>query len=311
MPSLIAHAYFAEDLSSSYNALTDVIAKEPLAFRLGSQGPDPLFYGGIHPKRPLHLLMASRKYGNRLHKMDGTALFSALCEEMKTIEMPGYHDIFLSFVLGQYAHYLLDSTAHPYIFYWSGFDENGLLTGEYHYAHAHFEARIDASLALRRGQEEKLGHPEQVLELDDEKLKIISEHFTSALEKVFKTHFPKNYYRDAVMNMRSVYHMVNKKKKPGNFLKMLYLPRTKQDVVLNQEHHVWMQPVTGERLEDSFLDLYRKAQETFKEAYALLEEGSTLEEALKSRLNGLNYEGCVPGYKKIYKDKEGLLTKEN
>ncbi len=308
MPSLLTHYFFAQDAFKTLISEERALKGQMDAFSLGSQGPDPLFYYGLLPKRPLHLFAALKKYGNQLHHLDGTALFSSLQQELGSMEEGEEKNVFLAFCYGQFAHYLLDSTAHPYIFYWSGFDEQGALSGKYHYAHAHFEGRIDASLAFERGKEELTARPEKVLEIDPKKLEIISKHFSKSVNRVFKAHLPARYYRNALYNMRDTYVIVNGRPGEKGLMKQLYIPRKPQPAVMNEGHLVWMHPVSGESSSASLKELYEKALSRFKNA--LSEEGSFYQKA-ESELNGRTYDGILPGYKRTYKDREGRLAKDD
>lgn len=301
MPSLLTHAFFAKDAFQTLLSGESRLGDQLDAFSLGSQGPDPLFYYGLLPKHALHLFVASKKYGNKLHHLDGTALFASLQAELDAMEEGEDKKIFLAFCYGQFAHYLLDSTAHPYIFYWSGFDENGALTGKYHYAHAHFEGRIDASLAFERGKGELTEHPESVLSIDPRKLDVISVHFSKAVRTVFKAHLGSRYYKDALRNMKDTYVLVNKRPEEKGLMKQLYLPRKSQPGVMNEQHLAWMHPVSGESSSASFKDLYALALGRFYKA--LKEEGSFYSRA-GTELNGKTYDGILPGYKRTYKDRE-------
>ena len=74
MPNLLAHRLFIDNIIQC-NSLEE---KEIIALRLGTQGPDPMFYHGIIPWRSWHFIIALKKIGNKLHKENGRRFFLEL-----------------------------------------------------------------------------------------------------------------------------------------------------------------------------------------------------------------------------------------
>ena len=120
MPNLLAHSLLVKRLYNNEVEKNSIEKKSFLVGNydflvLGSLGPDPLFYTGILPSHGLHLLTASKKVGNKLHKLDGKKLFKRMVEQVYFIENDKERNRYCAFVLGQFAHYLLDRISHPYI----------------------------------------------------------------------------------------------------------------------------------------------------------------------------------------------------
>ena len=120
MPNLLAHRLFIDNIIQC-NSLEE---KEIIALRLGTQGPDPMFYHGIIPWRSWHFIIALKKIGNKLHKENGRRFFLELKNECEKIKNPEEKKIFAAFCFGQISHLLLDRSAHPFIYYFSGFDDD-------------------------------------------------------------------------------------------------------------------------------------------------------------------------------------------
>src|SRR5574344_1561459 len=259
MPSLLTHSFFAEDFLLRHTGESNFLEANKDAFLLGSQGPDPLFFYGIWPKRGLHLNVAMDKIGNKLHSMDGTKLFYLCFQQWDKMLIPFSKDVFASFVFGQLAHYLLDSSCHPYVLFFSGFDKKAKgIKGKYHYRHAHFEARIDSTLSIDRAQMKLIKRPGDVLSVEEDKMGVISENFTAVLEGIKGGKLPKNMYADAVKNGREVCFMVNSAHKLKDAMIMasplnkLFIPRDPLGDVMNNGHQTWENPCTGERHSESF-----------------------------------------------------------
>lgn len=285
------------------------------AFRIGSQGPDPLFFYSLILKRGLHPKIAKQKLGSQMHHLDGTLLFSKFIEQADGLEEESEREVLSSFIMGQLAHFLLDSTAHPYVYYWSGFDASGHLSGHYHYRHAHFEGQIDATLAYNRGRQELIGHPQQVLTIDDETLHLISASFVTVMERMFSMSLPNNMYYDALKDMSDFYCFANsgaawKRKFFGkSAIGQIYLPRTPYKEVLNDSHQIWLEPSTGIKRNDSFGELYSKAAARLENCYQRSVKTGLRYEYFSKVMPNTNYNGYALGAKMIYQDKTKRFVK--
>lgn len=317
MPSLLTHSFFGEDFLSRHESESNFLLTNKDAFLIGSQGPDPLFFYGIWPKRVLHPLVALAQVGIKIHKSDGQVFFSSCFQQLDKMLIPYSKDVFSAFVFGEFAHYILDSTCHPYVYYWSGFDaKSGRVKGKYHYRHAHFEGRIDSELALQRAQLQLIKKPQKVLSVDEEKLALISENVCPALEKIRGKKVPCFMYRDSVLNMNEVYSMVNGARRKGKAimrvtpLYKLYIPRDPNGDVLNNGHQTWQNPFTGEKRKESFDELLVIAGKRLEKAYQDFKDNGFTYEVLKKHLTGSDYNGGFKGRVKKYKDEKDFLYRE-
>lgn len=313
MPSLLTHAFFAEDFVEKHKRENLVINKYPKAFSLGSQGPDPLFFYGLWPKRGLKLKLAKEAMGTQLHKSDGAQLFSTAFEQIDSIENQEEKDIFTSFILGQFAHYMLDSHSHCYVYYWSGFDKRGRLGGKYHYRHGFFEASIDSVLANARRKKELTYQPHKVLEIPERQLEIINKNFVKVLEDFFSKKLPEQFYTESVKNMIDIYILANGGCGIRHLffghtsLGQIYIPRKGNEIVMNPEHLVWKNPSEGLSQKDTFMDLFNKAQGDMEIAYSNISKNGLNMESIKPLLKGLNYSGIPMGKTNRYQDVENKL----
>lgn len=306
MPNLFAHHLLIKKLYSAKVTENSFMSGNFESLALGTQGPDPLFYEGVMPIRAVRPRLAKAKLGNKLHRSDGSRFMALLLEQIKS-EPEAATDVFRTFVFGQFCHYILDKTCHPYIYYMSGFDEEGKLTGRYHYEHAHFESELDVCLALLNGMEDELKTPYVLFPDDTELLKTIEPGMLGAITEFFDRSLPEDYYENAVRNMRTMVKIVNKA--PEAVMKVLgksifgglRLPRTADRRVLNPDREKWLDPVTGEEHHESFQDLFDQALQTVEAAYdRVLAQGLTME-TLRPYYDGLNYKGSTPGTIMKYK----------
>ncbi len=316
MPSTLTHYFFASDFLKSITDKKDFLINNEDCFLLGTQGPDPLFFFGLLPFNGLHLFEANKKYGGQLHKSDGKRLFRLMINETKDISNLEEKNMFLAFTYGQFAHYILDSTVHPYVYYFSGFDDGGHLSGKYHYLHPHFEARIDSSLVcLRNESEELINKPYQVIAIDDKKLDVISKHFDNVLRTYFEKKIADNIYKSAILNMRACLRFTNgisafKTKLLGKGrVGALHIPFKTNHNVLNENHLAWQDPYTGKSSVMSFNELYDLAIRKLKGNYCSL-SNELLFKDIDLLLDGLTYSGIPLGETLKYKDVKGVLLSE-
>jgi len=312
MPSLITHNYFALDFLASNNDGSGVFSY-PSSFRLGSQGPDPLFFAGLIPFRGFSIKVMKSKLGSKLHRMDGNLLFKELFKQLNNIDDLTSKDIFFSFIMGQFAHYCLDSICHPYIYYFSGFNKQGNLKGPYHYSHSHFESRIDSAFATNRKELQYVYHPENILKIPEDELIVINDNFNVVLERIFNVKLKKNYYLNAVKNMIFAYRFTNKGKKGfgrifhKTVLHQLVIPRNEDDKSLNPNHIEWQVPYSGVVCKESFYELYYRGLDKFKKHYENIDIEKPTYEDIKGAFNGLNYSGVPLNQVIKYQDLDGKL----
>lgn len=326
MPNLLAHHLLVKrfalkeaELRSAYPGAEDFITGNFDYLALGAQGPDPLFYLGIVPGHALHLVAASKKIGNALHKEDGKRFFRLLVERSYVIEPEGNTNRqqrqFKAFVLGQFSHYLLDRECHPYILYESGFDkETGKIKGHSHYDHAHFESEIDFALCQKYHYDYFLSHPADILPDNKLVLKLIDDNLNQPLCQMYGLkHLPKRFYSNALTNMRSMISYLNKGSDfrvalfPKSIsVKGMRLPKEVNEDVLNEKREFWLDPVTGERHAESFLELHSRAFQILEEVYEEILKNGFNYESFAKYINGLNYYGTPLDakwtYQRRYKD---------
>ena len=314
MPNFLAHSLVAKRVMAKEgkNDSGFLASDTEDFFILGSFGPDALFYGGLLPQNGLHLGYARKKIGNKIHKTDAKDYFRLLVNEVYSTDDVKSRRQFEAFTLGQLSHYLLDSIAHPYIRYESGFDSNGRITGKFHYEPAHFESRIDAALGKKYGISYYL-EPDHFPVCSKKKvLNCLEKPYDDVLKSRLKLkRLPKHYYSSCIKNWISIYKLSNKK---GKFFTFLYgksqlgAIRTPKDVdrsVLNEEKQDWKNPVTGEIHNESFIQRHAKATELTCACYKDLRKQGFNYSVISKYLDGLDYYGKAIGSKMtIWKGKK-------
>lgn len=207
MPSVLTHFEFYKQ---AFNKLDIGI--------IGTQGPDPFFYYGkaISPTKSAREL---RKFGTFLHKVDPAVTFKYLLEyiEGSCIQEK---EVLITYLKGMIAHYILDKTCHPYIWYKSGFvtpgDNNKF---KYFKNHADIESAIDVLLMDHFKDKTKTY---EAISFNKKDLKIVSKMIYSLGRGCYKNKFIRmNSFYKAVKSM----HFVNKALYDKNGKKKAFLDK--------------------------------------------------------------------------------------
>ena len=145
MPATITHAYFAKDL---YEVLPDTISSKLDLSRtkMFAQSTDSIMFYNILSLAPGK---SFRKFDHYFHTHNTKAFFISLLDYVKRhniVDTDTY-----SFIVGFIAHYVLDSTIHPYVIYKAGqFNKKDKTTYKYNNIHHFMETFIDNDLVIRR-----------------------------------------------------------------------------------------------------------------------------------------------------------------
>lgn len=148
MPSSNTHSYFCEDV---YNKLSKNVKKKLKDninyFKVFGQGPDPYFFYDFH------LSKRSKKVYKINRAMQHSKVNEHFMQLINYINKMNYYDNnqIMAYLYGQICHFVLDSTAHPYIIYYSGtYDQKRKETYKYNGLHEEMEYYIDSYLIFQR-----------------------------------------------------------------------------------------------------------------------------------------------------------------
>ena len=254
-----------------------------------------MFYHGIIPWRSWHFIIALKKIGNKLHKENGRRFFLVLKNECEKIKNPEEKKIFAAFCFGQISHLLLDRSAHPFIYYFSGFDDDGRITGRFHYEHANYESEIDCILATKNAAIDFREKTFECLPYDKSVYKIIDKNLVPVLNKMYGVKLYKKYYSNSICNFRSMQKMTTNKLLrilgKDNMFKALYTPNHVEKDVMNEKKAIWKNPVTGNESKATFYDLFDKAQDIAIKAFEMFKQKGITDELINFVCNDMDYRG--------------------
>ncbi len=305
MPSILTHYIFNQSLNSSTS----------LEANIGSQGPDPLFFYFCGLKNYPNTKLIC-EYGNVLHKMNPTSTLIYFYNYALK-QNSDDKNILLNYLKGFISHYSLDSTAHPYIFYKSGFSltDDKKEVKKYFLDHVQLESNID--VLIRNYFQYKIS-PAKTLKIKNDDLKIISKMYYSYFRDKFNEN---NFYEDtffiALKRMRFTFKVVYSKYQIKKTLFNLFfknheinkfsyqtLKKCQNQDYLNLKHEIYFDATTNEQIGNySFIDLFEISSNKYKEITKILfsnldDDNKTKE--LNKLINDINFDGFKIGVKKLY-----------
>ncbi|MDF2594356.1 MAG: hypothetical protein K0R69_697 [Clostridia bacterium] len=275
MPDIITHYLFGLDASQGIkqSPLYKIIKENKNMFLIGLQGPDLMYYNTV-PKKD------SKAYiGFKMHTdKTGDFLMSSLSYLKRYDTNSAEFNEALSYLSGFICHYILDSMAHPYIFYLGGRYDETADTIKYKTLHKKIELAIDYLLLEQKfglkAHQFKVHHhilknlslPYSILSMYDEALFLI--YGINNGGNIFK-----KSYKDARSYFMLTYDMLGAKKAFAGAaapllpkqLSLLKSSFSYHNCVnpgidyMNDNKKVWQHPVTGNLYIFSFNDILRNA----------------------------------------------------
>ena len=207
MPSTITHAYFGLDV---YNKLSNKTKKNISPYieqlKTFAQGPDVFyFYNSINVLKGKKI----NKLGHYMHKHKSKDFFINMITYIKDNHLEEDYEI-ITYLYGSICHYVLDYTAHPFIFYKTGVvkksDKN---TYKYAGLHNDMEAYIDAYYIY-----DKENINPKNFKIHEYALN--TNHFSPSLSKMIDYIFDETYntknisniYLKSIKKMRTLYYLL-------------------------------------------------------------------------------------------------------
>lgn len=301
MPLITTHNYFAKDVFKNSNKdITDTFKEKQNIYELFAQGFDPfIFYEFFKPKK-----FDLQGY---CHKNDTDTFFLNYIKKIKEHSLQNNPSV-LAALYGHITHYILDSTAHPYIVYKTGeYKKEKPKTQKYNGLHNKMEMQIDAYLyeqrtALPYKNFKIHKHLITKEKFDKQLLKLLNEIYRETFnileggDKFQKgCHIMYNAYKFLIVDKTGIkkyfYRLFDKitPKKKGVYEYFSAHVTNINPTIFNNEHHTWYNPWNKMPSTESFFDLYEKA----------LEKGKLLFEATHKFINNQMTE---EEYKKVLKD---------
>lgn len=269
MPSQIVHLLHGRDVLKTLDPQPAALI-HPRIFNLGLQGPD-LFYHNQRTKP------SGLPYGVRLHRSHfGRFVVNAVAEARQRGWGPEHP--FFSYLAGFALHGPLDRIAHPFIIYFSGWKTPGQPeTDILRRSHAFFERMMDVLLWEYL---EKKNFSDCDWQLHLPQPEVFDQDFIDAYaQALWKTYPGLYHWEDGAQRVRNAFRDTLgflQWTAPGRTEAALWSAQTDAetgshkialfhpvvlppDDYLNLDHKTWLHPLTGQKRDASFPELYRTA----------------------------------------------------
>lgn len=301
MPALITHRLFGEE---SIDRLPEGLVsseEERRAFLIANQGPDPFFFH-VRSTQPRICL----EFGQVMHRSRMTRQFQALRDGVEHLQQRDAR-IGRAFALGMLSHYVLDRTAHPFVYaqQWGIQRVDATLAHAGGQVHAVIETDLDILMLQRKHDGATVAaYPSaRVLETSPQ-VNVVAGALTSFVARsVYGLAVLPSEYGGAVADMTLGYRLIEPAGSPRSrllaaaeglvrgysLLGALAHPITTEVPrgAGNLDHHPWENPFTRESSNESFPEVFERALD----AYAVAAERFISSDDLAEMTGHLNYSG--------------------
>jgi hypothetical protein len=282
----------------------------PSLVLVGTQGSDPFFFLGKVPwRRRADVDRPAGGFGTFIHAADPSDVFPRIAARAASLD-GDERKTAAAYAFGLLLHYLLDRAVHPYVFYRSGFDADGGLSGRHAVDHAMFETMLaerdgrSAPAAATAPTRMFAAAPEDLAAAD----RFLAESFPGELEP--------GRFAEAWADMRTVARILWD---PAGIKRRLFKllggqnskayamirPRPSDDGIdyLNEGKAQWRDPVSGAESAASFRELAGTAAAEIPAAAAAMDRALAGQNADWERLfRGVNHDGVRTGELKRFQD---------
>lgn len=302
MPALMTHYMFGEQALAALPEGLVATEAQRTACLLGNQGPDPFFFAVTTTRG-----QTIRALGNLMHNQQMAQAFDALRSSVGLLPQAD-RGVGAAFVCGLFGHYVLDRTAHPYVYAheFALCDNNPELSDAYHEVHALIESDIDGAMLRIKHQADVVEFPPvSVLKTEPEVLRAAGALMAQCANAVFGLPLHVSDYPDAVADMRLCYRAIepagSRRNRRVAAAERMARPHSQMaslahrasvsadDPSMNPERRPWVDPFGGEESTDSFVDRFEKAQTAYRLLLPQLLDGCDMRELTR----GIDYEGRV------------------
>lgn len=278
MPALITHHLFGEEALDRLPEGVVANEEERIAFLIATQGPDPFFFRFRTPGAG-----ACMEFARRMHRSRMSRHFAALRDGVAHLPRQDAR-VGLAFVLGLTSHYVLDRTAHPFVYaqQWGIQGADPDLADAGGEVHAIIESDLDVlMLQLKRNGATVADCPPASELVSTERVdKVAGALMSYVAHSVYGLDVAATEYGGAVADMRLVYRLIEPAGSPASQLagKLEGLVRNWSLVASlahrvtevppagagNLEHHPWRDPFQNTRSTESFPEVFDRALEDYE-----------------------------------------------
>lgn len=303
MPALITHHLFGEESIDRLPQGIITSEDERAAFLIGNQGPDPFFFH----VRTLNA-HACMEFGRRMHRCRMTRQFTALRDGVGHLHR---YDagVGCAFVLGLLSHYVLDRSAHPFVYaqQWGIQEMDSTLDNAGSQVHGIIEGDLDVlMLQLKRNGATTADYPPESELVTTARInKVAGALMSFVASSVYGMRVGASEYGGAVADMKLAYRVIEPAGSPLSFalgsvegiLKDYPLTASLAHRVTteppaaagNLAHLAWTDPFTQKTSHESFPEVFDRALDDYADEASRFTMGTDIAEIT----DHINYSGRV------------------
>lgn len=274
MPALMTHKFFGDRVLEDLPSGLISTEAERMAFTLGCQGPDPLFFRWrAFPAE----IKASSRLGSAAHASNMSAALEALRDGVG--HLPASEAaIGRAFVLGWLCHYTLDRNAHPFIYsmQFAAIEANPELEGAPSEVHAVIEADLDSWLLWKQYHLEPAEFPiADCVASAPQVLRVVGALIANMAAVAYHSFITPATFADAILDMHTLYTVaepygsypsraigaLERKIRAHSLIQSLThrsLPDHRTSWA-NEQHETWEHPFTHTHSDESFDQIMERA----------------------------------------------------
>lgn len=302
MPDLITHHLFGREVQWMLDEpISSIISKNQQMFDFGAMGPDFFFYYGTLPWKKYKDSKEVQDIGHKMHDEKITEVFVKFFELIKQIKNTEQREILFAYLAGMLTHYSIDRSAHPYIFYQSGFPlENENNEDRFDWYHKRVEMSIDLHILKRIGQANiREFKPYEVVNPKKLNISLLYSIYKLVLHNVYGVDVTMRQFMLSIQNMYRVFQLSHdplgyKKslskliekitRKPDSYQYVVYPNQIPNEYdYLNVKKDSWFHPCDKEEISNqSFIEIFKGAKNEavmlIEDLWRYLETGKRIEE---------------------------------
>ncbi len=263
MPNIYSHYFCGRDaLPLMQNETAALAIKYPKAYNIGCQGPDIFFYFRFWPWTKSYGLPDA---GRMIHNYNTGAFFEKCLDHIRGLKDEAEKQKAMAYIFGFLCHYSLDTTVHPFIWYFCG-------RRKYHTL---LETHIDSALLLYKGLSIEKLPAYTLLNVSEDEKRVADDLLCHALKSAHGYMLKKGFAVEAISNMRTAVKALHDPKgrkykfasslerildKEAAFTLVVYPPRPPEEYdFLNMQKRIWQPPWGGGESGESYIELLETA----------------------------------------------------
>lgn len=272
MPNLITHTLFAEEVlkevkNEKYKKRIEKYREE---YRIGTNGPDYMFFYDIYPlwkKRDSRI----SKLASKLHKKQINMFYDTAISSYRSIEDNEMKEMVSVYLIGHYLHWQLDSVMHPYVVYRTGFNDSRSID-----KHHRLESMMDTIMLKRlRNQTIKTYKTYEICNVSKKSNEVIANIYIPCIKACFNEDVSIDEVEKSLHDWKKaqqfLYDPTGIKFKVIQIIEILIhhkwllssqfvkIAEDEKYDIMNDKHELWHHPCTNVPSNKNVMDLFNEA----------------------------------------------------